>query len=303
MHNRPVAEVLHDPAVPVAQRRNLRALLLAKRFGVGRYGMVEGADLYRTWYDTGGGPVAWNVSAAHKDRFEARTWWFPIVGTVPYLNFFHEADATALADDLADTEDLDVLKRGVGAYSTLGWFDDPVFSSALDGDAFDTVNLVLHEMAHAVVFFPGHVRWNENFATLVGHRGVAAFFADRHGPDSPQAIRARLRLQSAHLAGGILDEVVVELEALYGSPRSRGDKLRLREEIFRRGKDRLRAHADETPLTRRFVTRQWNNAVFMSWRRYRGGQAELEAILDGRFGGDMKAFLSWLRTLPAPPGG
>lgn len=305
LHNRPVAAVLHDPAVPPDQRRNLRVLLAAKRFGVERMGMIEGAPLYRTWYDTGGDPVAWNVTACERDRFEAKTWWFPVVGEVPYLGFFDEPDATALAQRLDRDEDLDVLKRGVGAYSTLGWFEDPVFSSALDGDAFDTARLVLHEMAHAVVFFPGHVRWNENFATLVGDRGVVAFFAARYGQDAAPTRQARRRLAVADEVGVVIDGVVAELDALYASELSRPDKLTRRQEVFDRGKAALAALGDDTgadsSLARRWIDRPWNNALFMSWRRYRGGQAELAKLLDGRFDGDLPAFLTWLRGLRAPP--
>lgn len=302
LNDRPVAEVLHDPAVRREQRRNLRVLLAAKRFGVKRLGMEEGATLYCTWYDTGDDPVAWNVTACEKDRFEAKTWWFPVVGTVPYLGFFHEPDATALAEELEDDEDLDVLKRGVGAYSTLGWFDDPVFSSALEGEAYDTARLVLHEMAHAVVFFPGEVRWNENFATLVGDRGVIAFFEARYGLESPRVLQAKLRQLEANVLGARLDFVLGELNALYASQLPRPEKLRLRQEIFDRGKASLRTNdLAASRVGKRWLERPWNNALFMSWKRYRGGQAELEAILDGRFKGDMKAFLSWLRTLSAPP--
>ena len=277
----------------------LRVLLAAKRFGVDSYGMHEGATLYRTWYDTADGPAAWNVSACYPDRFEAHTWWFPIVGEVPYSGYFHEPDAQAAADELM-VQGFDVLKRDVAAYSTLGWFDDPVFRSALSGDAFSTARLVLHEMAHAVVFFPGRVKWNENFATLVGDRGVVAFFADRYGAHAAATVDARSRLAAASAIGAVIDGVVAELEVLYDSARTSSEKIRLREDVFTRGKAKLASYAGSR-MAKRWIGRPWNNALFMSWRRYRGSQDELVAILDGRFAGDVAAFLMWLRSLDAPP--
>ena len=297
---RPVDEALHDPAVTPDLRRKLRIVRAAKRFGVDALGMGRAADLYRTWYDTGGRPVAWNVSASARDRFEARTWWFPVVGAVPYLGFFDEAESQAMAESLEVDDALDVLRRGGGAFSTLGWFEDPVFSSALGGGDFDVVRLVLHEMAHAAVFFPGHVAWNENFATLVGDRGALQFMVERYGPDSQAATDARRRLADARTLQRTLAGILAELEALYAGPGSRADKLREREVVFARGKATL-ARLGDLPGAGAWIARPWNNALWMSLRRYQGRQAELAELLDGAFEGDLAAFIDWLQERSEPP--
>ncbi len=298
---RPVSEVLHDPTVPPDLRRKLRIVRAAKRFGVDTLGMRQAADLYRTWYDTGDGPIAWNVSASARDRFEARTWWFPVVGVVPYLGFFDEAESRAMAEILEVDEDLDVLRREVGAFSTLGWFDDPVFSSALRGDDFDVARLVLHEMAHAEVFFPGHVAWNENFATLVGDRAALRFLIERYGDHSGPVVRARGRLGDERVLRGALDGVLANLEALYEGPGSRADKLLAREKVFAQGKATLAALGD-VGGARRWIARPWNNALWMSLRRYQGHQDALSELLDERFDGDIAAFIAWLQGRSGPPG-
>lgn len=298
---RPVDEALHDPALPPDLRRKLRIVRAAKRFGVDTLGMRQAAGLYRTWYDTGDGPIAWNVSASARDRFEARTWWFPVVGVVPYLGFFDEAESRAMAEALEVDEDLDVLRREVRAFSTLGWFEDPVFGSALGGDTFDVARLVLHEMAHAVVFFPGHVAWNENFATLVGDRGGVGFLVDRYGANSRAVANARRRLVDEGVLRGALEGVLANLEALYAGPGSRADKLRAREEVFAQGKATLAALGDVAGASR-WVARPWNNALWMSLRRYQGRQTALTELLDGRFDGDLAAFVAWLQGRSEPPG-
>ena len=298
---RPIPQVLHDPSVPAEHRHCLRLVLRARRFGVQHLGLA-GEDLYQSYYDTGGGPAVWNVSASARDRFEARTWWFPVVGTVPYLGFFDQSEAASTADALK-AEGLDVLLREVGAYSTLGWFDDPVFSSGLYADEYTQARVVLHEIAHATVFFPGEVSWNENFATLVGDEGAIRYLAARHGASSQQVRDARARLAEEDRFDALMLEVVRELEALYRSDLTSEDKVRRREKVFRRGKDRLGpllagfSHADRS----RWLEREWNNALLLSFHRYHGGLGDLRALLEGRFGGDLAAFVAHLRTLDRPP--
>ena len=285
------------------QRSALGTLKDAQRFGVERLGLA-GEELYRSLVDTGGRPVAWNVSASRKDRFEAHTWWFPVVGTVPYLGFFDRGAAEAEAARLGE-DGLDVNLRGVGAYSTLGWFDDPVFSSSLDGDAFDVARLVLHEMAHATLFFPGEVAWNENFATLVGDRGALAWAAARLGPRAEAAAETRLAAEAAFEA--YLTGVVERLAALYGSDLPAAEKLSRREVVFDEGKRGLAELLRRHPEARReaWLEREWNNAVLLSFSRYRADQAAWRRALDARFGGDLAALVAHCRKRDAPwqPGG
>ncbi len=297
LSRRPVAEVLHDAHRPPQERRALRVLLSARRFGVERLGLA-GEDLYRTFYDTGDDPVAWNVSASPKDRLEAHRWWFPVVGSVPYLGFFDRAEAEAEAARLREA-DLDVLLRGVGAYSTLGWLSDPVFSSSLAGDAFEVARVVLHEMAHATVFLPGEVAWNENFATVVGDEGALLWLAARHGRGSRPVRAARARLAEEARYEAHMQAVIRRLRALYDSPLAREDKLVRREAIFADGKAGLaRLQAGFVHLDRSgWLEREWSNALLLSFARYHAHTDALRRALAERFGGDLAAFVAHCRGL------
>jgi len=291
---------LVDAALSPSQRGALRVLKDAQRFGIARLGLA-GDDLYGTLYDTHGEPVAWNVSASHKDRFEARTWWFPIVGKVPYLGFFVRPEAEAEAERLRG-EGLDVNLRGVGAYSTLGWFDDPVFTSGLGGDRFEVARLVLHEMAHATVFFAGEIGWNENFATLVGDQGVLEWLAARHGPDSAPVRAARRRLTAEAHFEAYMKSLVERLKSLYASDVSSEEKLARRERVFEEGKRGLAEVLRQHPEAgrERWLEREWNNAVLLSFSRYRAQQGALRKALDERFGGDLSAFVAHCASLNEP---
>ena len=300
LSRRPIAEAVHDAHRPARQRHALRVLLSAHQLGVRRLGLA-GERLYRTFYDTGGRPVAWNVSAAPKDRLTAHRWWFPIVGSVPYLGFFAEEEAAAEAARLRG-EGLDVHLRTVGAYSTLGWFEDPVFSSGLYRNDFTVARVVLHEMAHATVFFPGEVEWNENFATLVGDEGALIWLAARHGPGSAPVRAARALLAEEARYEAHMQAVIRRLRALYDSPLALEDKLARREAIFADGKAGLARLLDEViHLDRRaWLTREWNNAVLLSFARYHAHTGALRRALRDRFGGDLAALVAHCRDLDDP---
>jgi predicted aminopeptidase len=115
------------------------------------------------------------VSAAHADQLRAHTWWFPIVGRVPYKGYFDFAAARREARRLADAG-LDVYLRPADAYSTLGWFNDPLLSTTLARDSMELVKTVVHELTHNTFYAAGSAGFNESFASFVGSRGAAAFF-------------------------------------------------------------------------------------------------------------------------------
>ena len=123
--------MLGDPAVPETTKERLRLAMAARDFGIKVLGL-RGGDAYTRYLETNGKPVAWNVSAAPKDRLRAVMYKFPITGRVPYLGFFKEADARREEARL-NALDLDVYVRGVSGYSTLGITSDPIYSSMLEG--------------------------------------------------------------------------------------------------------------------------------------------------------------------------
>ena len=119
-----------------------------------------------------------NLFAAPPYALVPVQWCFPIAGCVSYRGYFSEADARAKADALA-AEGFDVHVGGVAAYSTLGWFDDPLLSTFIDRGDAALAELLFHELAHGVVYVPGDTAFNESFATFVGREAVREFLAAR----------------------------------------------------------------------------------------------------------------------------
>src|SRR5262249_41115176 len=131
------------------------------------------------------------------------TWWFPIVGRVPYRAYFDESDARQLADELED-DGYDTWVRPAIAFSTLGWFDDPLLSHLLSHDGGLLADVLIHELLHNTIYLPSQVAFNESFATFVGGRGSIAFFAaqgDTHKVERAEASWADELGFSAFLEG------------------------------------------------------------------------------------------------------
>jgi predicted aminopeptidase len=129
---------------------------------------------YRTYVELGRPYVVWNVFAAPELSLEPHRWCYPVAGCAPYRGYFSAAAAERAAARLAE-RGMDVYVGGVAAYSTLGWFADPLLSSFIHWPAADVAELLVHELAHGRVWLPGDVAFNESYATFVGMRAAAAW--------------------------------------------------------------------------------------------------------------------------------
>jgi predicted aminopeptidase len=289
---RRIADVLADPAVDEQLKERLRLAQAARDFGVAELGL-RGGDAFTRFLDTAGAPIAWNVTAAPKDRLRVHLRRFPIVGAIPYLGFFREADAQREAARLRAL-DLDVYVRPVAGYSTLGITADPIYSSMLDGSEARIVEVVLHEMLHGTLYLPGHSEWNESLATFVGLRGAAAFFARSGGASASQQIvdEATRRERDEDAFARFLLPVMRELDALYSSPLPRAEKLRRREDIFQRAQaDYLRRFPP--PAGKRpgaFAQQPLNNAVLLSFAVYHDSTPEHRRLFQ-RVGEDLPTLI------------
>ena len=180
---RPIDKVLADKSVPPSTRTLLSIIPDVKAWGEKRG--LEPTDSYRHFVDLRRDACVWVVSASHPLRFELETWWFPIVGSVPYLGWFNKRDAERSAADLA-ARGLDVDVRGASAYSTLGWFDDPVLSTMIKphgGVRADLVNVVLHESVHATHYVASQSSFNESLADFVADMLTLEYLDERQGLD------------------------------------------------------------------------------------------------------------------------
>ena len=186
---RPIAAIVADPATTPATASRLRLVLAARAFAADSIGL-RAKESFTTFSQLDTDTLVLVLSGAYRDKLESYTWWFPIVGRVPYKGYFDFPAAKEAARQL-DASGFDVYLRPSPAFSTLGWFNDPLLSTSLSADTLDLANTVVHELTHNTYYAPGSAVFNESFASFVGARGSAWFFRSRGAPGAADEEDAR----------------------------------------------------------------------------------------------------------------
>src|SRR4051794_12447163 len=174
---RPISEVLADPNAPETLKHKLRLVLEVREFANKEFNLpIKGyyqkyADLHRDY-------VVWNVHAAPEFSLEPKSWWYPVVGEAKYRGYFSEKDARKYAGRL-EKQNLDVYVGGVEAYSTLGWFQDPVLNTFIRHSDLDLAETLFHELAHQRLFVNGDTDFSEAFATSVAQEAMRRWMASK----------------------------------------------------------------------------------------------------------------------------
>ena len=174
---RPVSEVIMDPKTSDKTRAALEETRHILAFASDHGLNTKGA--YEDYIATPKPVVSYLVQAASKERLELLTWWFPVVGSVPYLGFYEPEERDSMAKELKD-EGYDVTTGGVGAFSSLGWFDDPLFSSMLNRSHPELSHLLIHELIHRTLWISGSTEFNENLAEYCAGVLTEIYITQRH---------------------------------------------------------------------------------------------------------------------------
>lgn len=212
--------------------------------------------------------VVWVVSACDPVAFRPKTWSFPVVGSITYTGWFDRNEAKSYAAELAK-KGLDVDVRPSQAYSTLGWFDDPILSTMIskgDDALGDLADVVLHETLHATFYVPGQSTLNESVASFVGETLALRYLDETVGPDSREKAEFVQEQQEGVERGQRMHEAYDALEKLYASKVSREEKLAEKKVIT----DKLRADLKmKRPIT---------NATLIQYKTYGSGHEELVSL-------------------------
>lgn len=240
----------------------------------------------------------YNISATPPLSFEPKTWWFPVVGRVPYLGFFREEDADAARARL-EIEGYEVYKRRIGTYSTLGWFRDPLLPGMIKDGPFEIARLVLHETAHATVWVPGSVAFNESFASFVGDEAALRYMESRYGADSDELRLARESRTDTFLWRRLQHELYTQLDAVYkDTTLTDAQKLAKKTELL----SGFPAVVDQAPFfdkkgyAKAARSGTWNNPRLMQFKTYNSGRDAFEALLAAS-GGDLLKFMYAVRDV------
>ncbi|MGH7655144.1 MAG: aminopeptidase [Gemmatimonadaceae bacterium] len=206
-----IVKLVADSTTPPTVRAKLELVLDARRFAVDSLGLPAKKSFteYTTLdHDT----LVLVLSGAYRDELRPVTWWFPVVGRVPYKGFFDFAEARKAEKELRD-DGFDTYLRPSPAFSTLGFFNDPLLSTTLGEDSLEIVNTVVHELTHNKYYAKNAAVFNESFANFVGARGAERFFASRG--DTVNALRTAERWHDELLLSAVWEQTYHSLDSAY----------------------------------------------------------------------------------------
>jgi len=275
-----IEKALQDPHLEEEHKRKLQLAQRAREFGEQKLGLKKTKN-YTQFVKLDRPYVTYVVSAAPAWELKAFHWSFPIVGKVPYKGYFKEDDAKVEEEDLK-SRGLDTYRRGVSAYSTLGWFKDPILSSMLRSKDHDLVNLIIHESTHATLFIKSSADFNERLATFIGNKGAEAFYFEVEGPESTTVKLIRDENHDDNLFSEFMSKELKELEAWYKSipkdgPKNPADKVARIKEMQERFRTDLQPRL-KTSSYQRFPDLELNNARLMVYKTYLGDLADFETV-------------------------
>ena len=296
---RPVETVIEAPDIAPDLAARLRTALEIRDFASDALALPANAS-YRRYVDLGRRYVVWSVVATPELSLAPRRWCFPVAGCVSYRGYFSESAAAAYAATL-ESGGWDVTVTGVRAYSTLGWFDDPLLSSMVELPEHYLAGIVFHELAHQRLYVPGDTEFNESFAVVVERAGVRRWI-EAAGRDG---LRERHRIAAERRAAflDLVRDTRRGLEAVYASSGTETGKRAAKARAFERLRSRyaaLRSAWTNGPSYDFWFERDVNNAAIALVAAYDRWVPALEALL-ARSGGDLETFYRACEELAALP--
>jgi predicted aminopeptidase len=294
-HRRPISELIADPATPAPLRAKLTLVLGARAFASDSLGL-RARQSFTTFSETGRDTLTLVVSAAYRDKLRAYTWWFPVVGRVPYKGYFDFAEARRQERALHG-RGFDTRLGAVSAFSTLGWFNDPLLPSTLRADSLTLANTVIHELTHNTYYAPGGAVFNESFANFVGARGAQRFFLARGEPAAAAEVAARW--EDEKVLGRFWAALYGQVDSVFKShpgdaPLQVSQRIALRDSIFGVARD---TYIEELgprlkTISIRAVQRvRLDNAILMSRRVYLTDLDAFDAVL-AKNSGDLRVTIA-----------
>ena len=283
----PLASVDAESSLSSSDRAKLAWVDRVLRFCEDDLGLKPG-DAYTTFLDTRGQPISYVVTASHPLGLIAYQWHFPFAGTVSYKGYFDRDDAERERQRL-QAAGYDTAISAVGAYSTLGWFRDPVLSTMLRYDLADFIDLLIHETVHRTIYFADDTSFNESLATYIAEEGTLRFLK-RH-PELQSLIPS---FRAGKSADRQLEDLMFrfhsELDVLYRSGLSDSAKLLAKARLFKtvsHARQILSRSQKSAPLP-------VSNAVVLNFSRYHQF-VEFFRDLQAALGGDPKELTAYLR--------
>ncbi|MCM0605660.1 MAG: aminopeptidase [Xanthomonadaceae bacterium] len=283
---RPISEVLASHTTPPRIKKFLEEIPRIKKFG--ETYAIKPTNNYESYVKWDHPSVSYVVTAIKPTKFEAKRWSLPIAGSFEYLGWFDPERAKKFAVEL-DEEGWDTEVRGAQAYSTVGYFNDPVLSTMFwDGDEAmgGLVNTIIHESMHATIYIKDQTSFDESLASFIADRLTPIYLAERFGKDSVDAKSFKASQENYDMLVKKYTEAYQKLDQVYQSQATEEEKLAKKAAIIGELKSALK------------IERKFNNASIYQYKIYHRAGSEFEAFFE-KMGKDLKRSVECLKRAEA----
>lgn len=296
-HREPIEKALQDSSLSDEDKRKLLLSQKARLFAEGEL-HLKVTQNYTSFVKLDRPYVTYVVSAAPKWELKHHFFSYPFVGKMPYKGYFNEADAKELDAEM-QRDDFDTFRRGVSAYSTLGWFNDPILSSMLRYKDYDLVNTIIHETVHATLYIKHEADFNERLATFLGNKGMEIFYLKEEGIDSPTLQKVKADNVDDRLFSVFISRELKSLEDWYSNL-----QLADRNEDSRKKRiQQIQVNFEKDLLPqlkgdayKRFGEIDLNNARLLVYRTYMQDLSDFETLYQ-KENGNFGRFIQRCKTL------
>jgi predicted aminopeptidase len=295
---KPVNFYLNDPDFPEEKKKKLLLIKELKEFAVVELGLNDTGS-YEKMFDQQNKPILWLVKASPEFSLSPYRWRFPIAGSFSYLSFFDRKHADKEAEKLKQNG-YDTWISEVSAWSTLGYFKDPILSSMLNRSEGSLANLIFHEMTHGTVFIKDDMKFNESLATFIGDTASVYYLEKKYGENSDEVNTYKERFLDSELLNKHLLNGAQKLKDLYDSYSDSmpyNDKVNMKKKLIADlmieaselpyyNKDRFTNYKDFRP----------NNAWFSGFLTYNDEVSTMDLEFKEKFNSNYKEMISYYKS-------
>jgi len=305
---RPISALAADVTTTSVLRAKFALVLAARTFAHDSLALETGQS-FTTYSAIDRDTLVLVLSGAYRDRLESYTWWFPVVGRVPYKGYFDFDEARRQERTLA-ARGLDARLGAASAFSTLGWFNDPLLPSTIRADSLTLANTVIHELTHNTFYAPGGAVFNESFANFVGARGAERFYRARGQASAADEVFARWRDEK--VMGRFWADLYGRVDSAFKAhpgeePAHVAERITVRDSLYAEAKEQLMHEIGPQlrTISLRAIERvRFDNAILMSRRVYLTDLDAFDKVLAHNHGNlrvAIKAIIAAARSDRAKP--